>query len=195
MKTNELQDMREQMSLLKQMLQKEQIVNDSLLRNSMCSKLSTIHRKAWRAAFWTLYVMTFGVWAFRMVGFSWWLIGATVVVMLVSLLGQIRVHKRFGSDMVLTGDISTVARAAQRLKQDYINRLGAEMIAFGVLQLWFAMELIFGGTIYSDSSLAIRIAVIAVLIVSSVTWGIMSYRSHRKVLRLCDDMVEALGEA
>ena len=194
METNELQDMREQMALLKETLQKEQIVNDKLLRDAMRSKVSSIHRRAWIVAACALYVVTFGVWAFHSCGFSWWVIGFTVLLMLYSTFETYRIHSRMAASRVLTDDLRTVAHAAKRLKQDYIDWLKKGIVLSIVMVLGFALDILFGHTIFSESSLTARLAVLAVLLVSSGTGFAIGYGMHRRVLSLCDDIIRQVEE-
>ena len=123
METNELQEMKEQMALLKETLRQEQIVNDKLLREAMRGKVRSIHRRAWIVGACALYVCTFGIWSFHELGLSWWFIGATVVMMIYSVVKTIIMHRRLGVNRVMTDDLRTVAHAAKRLKEDYIRAL------------------------------------------------------------------------
>ena len=194
METNELQDMREQMALLKETLRKEQIVNDKLLREAMRNKVSRIHRRAWVAAACALYVMTFGVWAFHQCGFSWWLIGGVVLIMIYCMIMTYIIHRRMAVSRVLTDDLRTVAHAARRLKQDYIDWLWQGIALSVLMVLGFAADILFGNTIFSASSLNARIAVITVLLVSSGTGFAIGYTMHRRVLGLCDDIIRQVEE-
>lgn len=194
METNELQDMREQMALLKETLRKEQIVNDRLLREAMRSKVKSIHRRAWVTVACALYVLTFGVWAFHQCGFSWWLIGGVVLIMIYCMIVTYRIHHRMATKNVLTDDLRTVALAAKRLKQDYIDWLWQGIVLSIVMVLGFAIDILFGHTIYSDSSLTARIAVVAVLLVSCGIGFAIGYGMHRRVLNLCDDIIRQVDE-
>ena len=194
METNELQEMRDQMSLLKETLQKEQIVNDRLLRDAMRGKVKTIHRNVWIVGACTLYVMTFGVWAFHYCGFSWWLIGFTMLVMIYSITDTILIHRRLRSDCVLTDDLRTVTLAARKLKQDYIDSLKRAIPLTIAMTGWFAGELLFGHTIYSDTPLVGRLIVTAVMLVSCGIGFWIGYRMHRRVLDLCDEIVNGLED-
>lgn len=194
METNELQEMREQMALLKETLRQEQIVNDRLLRDAMRSKVNCIHRRAWISAACALYVMTFGVWAFHQCGFSWWLIGGTVLIMIYCMIETYRIHRRMSVSRVLTDDLRTVAHAAKRLKQDYMNWLWKGIALSIVMVLGFALEILFGHTIYSDSSMTARIVVMSVLLVSSAIGFAIGYGMHRRVLHLCDDIIRQVEE-
>jgi len=194
METNELQEMKEQMALLKETLRKEQIVNDRLLREAMRSKVSRIHRRAWVSAACALYVCTFGVWSFYELGFSWWLIGGTVLIMIYCMIVTYRIHHRMATDRVFTDDLRTVAHAAKRLKQDYIDWLWQGIVLGSAIALGFAADILFGHTIYCNSSLTARIVLASSMVVACGVGFLIGYKMHRRVLNLCDEIIRQVEE-
>ena len=194
METNELQDMREQMSLLKDTLRQEEIVNDRLLREAMRGKVECIHRKTWIVGACALYVCTFGIWSFREMGLSWWFVGATVLMMIYSTAKTIAIHRRMAANNVMTDDLRTVAHAAKRMKQDYIRALYGGLAMVFVWLTWMALEILFGATIYAESSMIARVAVLGLLLFGGVIGFIIGYGIHRRVLNLCDDIIRQVEE-
>ena len=194
METKEIQEMKEQMALLKESLRQEQIVNDRLLREAMHGKVKRIHRKAWVTGICALYVCTFGCWSFYEIGLSWYFIGATVAMMIYSVLKTIVIHRRLAVNNVMTDDLRTVAHAAKRLKQDYIRALYGGMVMVFIWFLWLAAEILFGHTVYAESSLMARSAVLGMLFFGGVIGFILGYRIHRRVLSLCDEIIRQVDE-
>ena len=194
METQELQEMKEQMALLKDSLRKEQIVNDRLLREAMHGKVERIHRKAWVVGLCALYVCTFGIWSFHELGLSWYLIGATVAMMIYSVVKTIIIHRRLAANNVMTDDLRTVAHAAKRLKEDYIRSLYGGMAMVFVWFIWLAMEILFGQTVYAESSIMVRGGMLGMLFFGGVIGFLLGYRMHRRVLSLCDDIIRQVDE-
>lgn len=194
METQELQEMKEQMALLKDSLRKEQIVNDRLLREAMHGKVERIHRKAWVVGLCALYVCTFGIWSFHELGLSWYLIGATVAMMIYSVVKTIVIHRRLAANNVMTDDLRTVAHAAKRLKQDYIRSLYGGMVMVFIWFLWLAAEILFGHTVYAESSIMVRGGMLGMLFLGGVIGFLLGYRMHRRVLSLCDDIIRQVDE-
>ncbi len=194
METKELQEMKEQMALLKDSLRKEQIVNDRLLREAMHGKVERIHRKAWVVGLCALYVCTFGIWSFHELGLSWYLIGATVAMMIYSVVKTIIIHRRLAANNVMTDDLRTVAHAAKRLKEDYIRSLYGGMAMVFVWFIWLAMEILFGQTVYAESSIMVRGGMLGILFFGGVIGFLLGYRMHRRVLSLCDDIIRQVDE-
>lgn len=194
METNELQEMKEQMALLKETLRKEQIVNDKLLREAMRGKVESIHRRAWIVGACALYVCTFGIWSFHELGLSWWLIGATVVMMIYSVAKTIIMHRRLAVNRVMTDDLRTVAHAAKRLKEDYIRALYGGMAMVFCWLVWLCGEILFGHTIYAESSMIARCAVMGTMLVGGAVGFAIGYKMHRRVLNLCDEIIRQVEE-
>ena len=194
METQELQEMKEQMALLKDSLRKEQIVNDRLLREAMHGKVERIHRKAWVVGLCALYVCTFGIWSFHELGLSWYLIGATIAMMIYSVVKTIIIHRRLAANNVMTDDLRTVAHAAKRLKEDYIRSLYGGMAMVFVWFIWLAMEILFGQTVYAESSIMVRGGMLGMLFFGGVIGFLLGYRMHRRVLSLCDDIIRQVDE-
>ena len=189
MEMNELQDMKEQMALLKETLRQEQIVNDRLLREAMRGKVERIHRRAWVCALCALYVLTFGIWSFHKIGLSWWLVGATVLLMIYSVTDMLLIHRKMRMDSVMTDDLRTMAYAARQMKKDYARSLRIGLGLVFVWLVWFGLEILFGQTIYIDMSIKARAVILIVLFVAAILGGIFGYCMHRRVLNLCDDII------
>lgn len=194
METNELQEMKEQLALLKDTLRKEQIVNDRLLREAMRGKVERIHRRAWVVGLCALYVCTIGLWSFYEIGLSKWFLGATVVMMIYSVVKTVLMHRRLAAHSVMTDDLRTVAHAAKRLKEDYIRALYGGMAMAFAWVVWLALEILLGQTIYAESSLVARGAVIGIMLIGGIVGFIIGYRMHRRVLSLCDDIIRQVEE-
>ncbi len=194
METNELQEMREQMALLKETLRQEQIVNDRLLREATRGKIERIHRRAWACGLCALYVLTFGLWSFHNQGFSWWFIGATILLMVYSMVDMLLIHRRMRVSKVMTDDLRTVAYAAKRMKLDYAASLRRGLVLVFIWLLWLGLEIMFGNTVYAEASEAARLGVLAAMAIGGAIGGAIGYKMYRRVLALCDDIIRQVEE-
>ena len=79
---DELVEMREQMNLLKSKLDKQEIVNDRLLREVTSQRVRRLNRNVWQEGIACLFVITFGSYSFLQLGCSWWFVGFTIAYML-----------------------------------------------------------------------------------------------------------------
>jgi len=194
METNELQEMREQMALLKDTLRQEQIVNNRLLREAMRGKVESIHRKAWVTGLCAAFVLTFGLYSFRSIGLSWWFIGGTTLMMLYSVADTLLIHRRLRISSVMTDDLRTVAYAARRMKKEYMRSLRIGWVISVLWIVWLGIEIIRGQTIFAESSMVARIVVLGLMLFGGGVGFVIGYRMYRRVLDLCDDIIRQVEE-
>lgn len=194
METNELQEMREQMALLKDTLRQEQIVNNRLLREAMRGKVESIHRKAWVTGLCAAFVLTFGLYSFRNIGLSWWFIGGTTLMMLYSVADTLLIHRRLRISSVMTDDLRTVAYAARRMKKEYMRSLRIGWVISVLWIVWLGIEIICGQTIFAESSMVARIVVLGLMLFGGGVGFVIGYRMYRRVLDLCDDIIRQVEE-
>ena len=57
---DELQEMREQLAALKEKLNKQEVVNDRLIRDVLNQKMKVINKNGWFSSIAGLFVITFG---------------------------------------------------------------------------------------------------------------------------------------
>ena len=76
----ELELMRQQMSAFKQKLDKQQIINEQLVRNSMGSKLSWLNWFVWGEVIIVPILLIFFAFIHASEGLSWWLFAFLAIV-------------------------------------------------------------------------------------------------------------------
>ena len=189
-----MQEMREQMALLKDTLRQEQIVNNRLLREAMRGKVESIHRKAWVTGLCAAFVLTFGLYSFRSIGLSWWFIGGTTLMMLYSVADTLLIHRRLRISSVMTDDLRTVAYAARRMKKEYMRSLRIGWVISVLWIVWLGIEIIRGQTIFAESSMVARIVVLGLMLFGGGVGFVIGYRMYRRVLDLCDDIIRQVEE-
>ena len=89
----QLQEMRQQMTELKQQLDRQQIVNEQLLRQSMTSKMSWIKRYIWVEAAMIPVLLLILAPIHAMLGLSWWLYGFLAVMLVVDVAADFRINR------------------------------------------------------------------------------------------------------
>ena len=125
------EEMRQQMAILKEKLEKQEIVNDSILRQSMKKNASSILNRYYIIAALCLFLIPYGYWAFveiQHLSMAFWI--GTNVLMLICFAATIyngrflHTTRRFDKDLVETQQ--AVARA-KKLDRDWLF-LGIPMI-------------------------------------------------------------------
>jgi len=184
----ELQEMRDQIALLKRKLDRETIISEKLLRDTMKRKAGTINVNAWISIAASLFVIVFALIQFPQMGLSNLFIAITIVMMLVCDFFTWRYHKNVNRK-TMAGDLVTVAQVMKKLKDDYHNWLkyGIMMILFWAG--WFASELLF----QTDSPKEELFLVIG-MVVGLAIGGFIGMRMHKSVVNNADEIIKQIEE-
>ena len=132
----QLEDMRQQMAALKRKLERQEVVNDQLIRQMMRRNVSSLNRRTWVLTTIALLMIPYGYWAFvTLNGFSiaFWI--GTCVLMLTSAGANLYIGKAVLNSQLLRNDLIDV-----RLKMARAKKLNAQWLLYGIpaIVLWFA---------------------------------------------------------
>lgn len=184
----ELDEMRAQMAVLKNKLDKETIINERQMRDAMKSKAQTINANAWVSVGASVFVIIWALFFFPAEGFSWCFTAITIIMMLVCDFFTWKHHKNVNSK-TMNGDLVTVAKVMKKLRDDYVNWLkyGIIMVIF-----WFAWLATEYCIILKDWKLSILI--IVSLLISLAIGGFIGLRMHRSVIHNAEDIIKEIEE-
>ncbi len=132
--TQEWEEMRLSLNALKNKLDKQEIVNDRLLRESMKSKMSWIKKYLWFAVAAVPFVALCFLPMTIMLNLSWWLYGFTILFMTGCVVADWYINN-MNSREFLTGNLTETAYKLRRMKS---LRLKNEIVSFAVLVVWLA---------------------------------------------------------
>lgn len=185
---NELEDMRAQLALLKSKLEREEIVSDKMLRETMKQKVEFVNRKAWSNIVTSLVTIALALVIFPHFGFSWGLVGYTVAMMLVCDLFTWLYHRNFTPDM-MNGDLLTAVKQTRKLKKDYQSwsYIGYPML--GVWTVWFVYEAF---TRFNDAIMAR--SMVSGLVVGLLIGGIIGIRLKNLTVKHLDEIIESIEQ-
>lgn len=184
----ELDEMRAQMAVLKNKLDKETIINERQMRDAMKNKAKTINANAWVSVGASVFVIIWALFFFPAEGFSWCFTAITIIMMLVCDFFTWKHHKNVNSK-TMNGDLVTVAKVMKKLRDDYVNWLkyGIIMVIF-----WFAWLATEYCIILKDWKLSILI--IVSLLISLAIGGFIGLRMHRSVIHNAEDIIKEIEE-
>lgn len=188
---NELEEMQSQLALLKQKLNKEEIVNDQLLRDVTRQRVRRLNRNVWQEGICVVFVMTFGNFVFRQMGCSWWFIAGTTVMMLICFLATFIPHRRVKESEIMQGDLLTVAKQVRRLRKLYDDWMRIDIPMVSVWFIWFLVELYFQHT---DSLFIFLFTAVGTLI-GGVVGGSIGWHQHKKYVREMDEIITQIEGA
>ena len=114
--TAELNEMKEQISLLRRKLEKETIVNEKLIRASMRDKLKAVKRESYILC--AVVIAAIPLWASPIFDYhSPWFIGVTIAFLLIAVVYEIYCNQLLSTQNYITGSLVDEARKLNRYKQ------------------------------------------------------------------------------
>lgn len=185
---SELETMRAQIALLKDKLDKETIVSEKLLRDTMRHKARTINNNAWISVIASVFVIFWALTFLPSEGFSWWFTGATILMMLVCDFFTWKYHKDVNAK-TMSGDLLTVAKVMKQLRDNYKKWLKYSIAMIAVWFVWFAIE-------YCIQLSDWRVAVIMIvaLLIGLAIGGFIGLKMHNAVIRNAEEIISQIEE-
>lgn len=192
---NELEQLREQMTIFKDKLNKQQIINDQLVRNTMKSKLSWIKSFVWGEII-IIPILLLGMAVFHAgTGLSWWLYGFLAIGLIADATGDFIIN-RIPKGQLLSGDLVETSKRLVKMKKQRTSWFIIGLIFVTIWLVWFIVELVLKtdpGCALPDHNLVIAIMAIAVA-VGGVIGGIVSWFIFRKMQRTNNDIIDQLKQ-
>ena len=185
---SELETMRAQIALLKEKLDKETIVSEKLLRDTMRHKARTINTNAWVSVGASIFVI---IWALAYIpkeGFSWWFAGATVLMMLVCDFFTWKYHKDVNAK-TMSGDLLTVAKVMKQLRDNYKKWLKYSIAMISVWFVWLSAEFCI-----QLNDWRLSLILIVILLISLAIDGFIGLKMHNSVIRNAEEIIQQIEE-
>ena len=191
----EMEQMRSQLNLLKQKLDKQEIVNDRLMRQSMRQKMSWINKYRWLALLaFPVVALCFLPMTFQL-GLSWWLYGFTVLFVAVDAVLDWHVNRTSDRDF-MRGNLMETAQRLTRMKQIRNQQLLFGMIVLVVWMGWLVYEVYMAGHSAPAGSdlLPVSWCYLGGIFVGGVIGLILGLKIFFKMQRTNDEIIEQIEE-
>lgn len=190
MDSRELQQMKEQLAILTQKLDKETIVNERLMRQAMKNKASWLCRKAILESVIILIMIPYFIWVIpNILDLSTGLCIFTCFFMALALGYNYYIHTHFQPDKFIHGDLLETRKDTLMLKKFYANWLKFIGIPFIVVFLiWYIHDI--KQAIHGED-LQMVLGAIAIGI---ITGGIIGIYQYNKIQRTADEILEQIEE-
>ena len=186
--SHELEEMRSQISILKDKLEKQNIVNENHIRNSMKSKGNDLNRTVRGTIGGGIFALIYCPICFALLGCSLPFIIVTTVILAVCLILTVRQKVELGRMDFSQGNIVEIAESLGRVRKHYVQwtRWAAPLI----IVPWYAwcmyefmkldkpggMFLLLGATI------------------GGIIGGIVGFSINRKVVRKADEILSQIDD-
>ena len=184
--TIELNEMKEQISLLRRKLEKETIVNEKLIRSSMRDKLKAVKRRSYILC--AVVIGACPLWATPIFDFhSIWFIGVTIAFLFIAVAYEIYCNQLLSTQNYVSGNLIDEARKLNRYKQ-----LSRQWHWFSIPFLfiwlsWFVYEATSVGDFHANNIL------IGGLIGGTIG-GVIGWRIYRKGQNTVSEVIEQIEE-
>ena len=185
---SELETMRAQIALLKEKLDKETIVSEKLLRDTMRHKARTINANAWISVGASVFVIVWALTVVPSMGFSWWFAAATILMMLVCDFFTWKYHKDVNSK-TMSGDLLTVAKVMKQLRDNYRKWL---KYAIAMIVVWFSWLVVEYCIQLNNWKLAVFMVLI--LLIGGGIGGFIGLKMHNAVIRNAEEIINQIEE-
>ena len=187
MDSRELMEMKEQLSILTQKLEKETIVNDRLMRRATKEKISKMQLRALIKGIFIGLCIPYNIVLCHFFGLSLWLCGFTVLILLIALYCDYRIHRNIHSDEAMYGNLLDVRKKILRIKQAYKDwlKFSIPILAIWLVCFWyetFQLPDIPKESFYIGS------------ILGGIIGGIIGTVQYKKMQRSADEILEQIEE-
>lgn len=191
MEMNELQEMREQLNILRDKLNNQQIVNDRLLRETMKGKVSGINKNEIRViALGSFCCLIYPLLHYTS-GVSWTTVIATILLMVFTIGATIYIHRPLHQTDLMSADLASVARIMARFKNQYRQYL--HVVCPIIITPWLAW-FCYDYTEVMGMQGASRWCVIGFLVCCGLCGFLIGYFWHRKTVNMAQDIIRQIEE-
>ena len=183
----EFEELRAQMALLKDKLDREEIVSDKLLRQAMKGNVRAMNARVWASAICAVVVIFYFPFLGRLENLSIWLVAYTILTMLMCLVFDYVCHKDVKPEM-MNGNLLEVATQMRKLKKAYVRW---RYYAYPMVIVWFVWLL---AEILSNGSYSLHRALIfAIALTIGFAVGlILGLRTESKIVKNIDEIISQI---
>ena len=188
--SHELEEMRAQLGMLKDKLEKQTIINETHIRNSMKSKMSDINKTVTGTIIAGVFALCYSTWFFYWQDFSLAFVIATFVMLAVCLGITIAQRVILGKMDFSQGNLVETAEKLNKIKKHYQDWY---KIAIPMIIVWFGWMIYEMLSIHSlESPMAIGFCCGA--LIGGILGGILGMRINRKVARKATEILDQIAE-
>ena len=192
---NELEQLREQMNSFKNRLDKQQIINERLVRNSMGSKMSWLKNFVW------IEIIIVPIILFIMAGFhasaglSWWLFGFLAAGLIIDATGDFIIN-RIPKGQLLSDDLVATSQRLMKMKKQRTKWFIAGMILMIIWLVWFILEIVLRLDCKDqlpNYNIVVAIMVISI-VVGALIGGFVAWLIFRKMQKTNNQIIEQINQ-
>lgn len=185
------EQLRRDYTTVKSGLDKQEIINERLLRATFAAKVKDIHSVGWISSIMGASVIVLSPLVFHYnpsVKFSWAFVIGTDIMMLVCILFNYLFHRDVKAPKA-GDDLLTFARKVRKLKADYQGWVKYALVMILGWSVWLVTELI-----HNLGAAPSTYFMVAGMLAGVLVGGILGYRMDVKVVSRCDEIINSIEE-
>lgn len=187
--SNELESMKAQLGLLKEKLEKQEIVKQQHLRKAIKGKLGEINKIAVRMMLVGLFAILYSTWWLNHFGFSVYLQAGTFLMLAFSTIATFVQHKNLLAAKELSADLVKETFDLVKLKKRYNQWL---YLAIPMVLVWLSLMVYEIANVIAIKEFAATL--IAGAAIGAVIGGIVGIKIHYRTIRKIDEMLAQIKE-
>ncbi len=192
----ELEQMREQMSIFKSQLDKQQIINEQLVRNTMGNKMSWIKKFIWAEIILVPIILIIMASFHASEGLSWWLFAFLAIGLIADTTGDFIIN-RIPKGQMLSGDLVETSQRLIKMKKQRTSWFIAGSIFLTIWIVWFIIEIVMKlnvmGCNEPSHNLVVTIMVTA-LIIGCLIGFLIAWLIFRKMQKTNNQIIEQINQ-
>lgn len=192
----ELEQMREQMSIFKSQLDKQQIINEQLVRNTMGNKMSWIKKFIWAEIILVPVILIIMASFHASEGLSWWLFAFLAIGLIADTTGDFIIN-RIPKGQMLSGDLVETSQRLIKMKKQRTSWFIAGSIFLTIWLVWFIIEIVMKlnviGCNEPSHNLVVTIMVTA-LIIGCLIGFLVAWLIFRKMQKTNNQIIEQINQ-
>lgn len=184
-----LDEMKQQMELLRGKLDKQEIVSENLIRRVVKQKVHSIQREAAVKGIISLLCVPYCYWTLCAVGISSAFTAVTVVFIIVALFYTWYAHRGLRAKEVVSASLCEVARRTAQLRLLYARWLRFSIPFLFLWMSWFVWEIF--RTVDNESQ---RMGMLCGAAIGLVVGGGVGIYSYRRTQRKAREIIEQIKD-
>ena len=193
METINIDEMRNQIAILKNKLNEQEIVSDRLLRETMKTKVKTLNSLEYRSLVCGFVAMLMYLPMHYLVGLSWPFCITTSAMMLFCVIATHYIYHPLNKTDLMSDDMATVAQIMARFRRQntfWIRYITPTLIIPWLLWAVYEFAQANGVDLFSPLGAIVALP----LLIGAVIGGIIGFAWHRKAQSTALDIIKQIEE-
>lgn len=185
------EEMRNQIAILRRKLDKQEIVNDRMIRSAMQTKVNKINNNEFRVIALSIFCIVLYPAIRDMLHISWALVIATIAMMVLTATATIYMHRPLHKADLMSDNLATVSSIMARFKAQYDQWL--HYVCPTIITPWLAW-FCYEYTEAMGFTGTVRWCCVGFLLGCGLIGFIIGYSMHRRTVNLAEEVMRQIEE-